>query len=50
MQDDVLFEYFTIKEALMFAANLKLNTTDELRHYRVMQLINELGLTKCMNT
>jgi ABC-type multidrug transport system ATPase subunit len=50
MQDDVLYEYFTVKEALMFAAKLKLNTTDELRHHRVMQLIVELGLIKCMNT
>jgi ABC-type multidrug transport system ATPase subunit len=50
MQDDVLYEYFTVKEALLFAAKLKLNTTDELRHHRVMQLIVELGLIKCMNT
>ena len=27
MQDDVLFEYFTVYEALMFAAKLKLRTT-----------------------
>jgi ABC-type multidrug transport system ATPase subunit len=31
MQDDVLFEYFTVKEALTFAAKLKLKLSDKLR-------------------
>jgi ABC-type multidrug transport system ATPase subunit len=29
MQDDILYEYFTPKEALTFAAKLKLKGTDE---------------------
>ena len=29
MQDDILFAYFTVREALIFAAKLKLNCSDE---------------------
>lgn len=29
MQDDVLFSHFTVKEALTFAARLKLTTDEE---------------------
>ena len=29
MQDDMLFEYFTVKEALEFAAKLKLTVSDQ---------------------
>ena len=29
MQDDVLFQYFTVEEVLFFAAKLKLNASDE---------------------
>ena len=35
MQDDMLFEYFTVKEALKFAANLKLTLTDKEKECRV---------------
>ncbi len=30
MQDDILFESFTVKEALTFAARLKLNYSKEM--------------------
>ena len=50
MQDDVIFAYFTVKEALIFAAKLKLNCTDEDINQRVEDLIQELGLQDCRDT
>jgi len=44
MQDDVLFSYFTVEEALQFAARLKLNVPINRQNQRVSQLINQLGL------
>lgn len=50
MQDDSLFEYFTVIEALRFAAKLKLNVSFEEREKRVADIIAELGLTECQHT
>ena len=47
MQDDVIFAYFTVKEALTFAARLKLNLSHAEQDKRVEQLIDDLGLTEC---
>ena len=47
MQDDSLFEYFTVKEALRFAAKLKLNVNYEEREKRIEEIVKELGLTEC---
>lgn len=44
MQDDVVFAYFTVKEALTFAARLKLNVSEEEQDRRIEQLISDLGL------
>ena len=44
MQDDVVFAYFTVFEALQFAARLKLNCSEEEQEERVNQLITDLGL------
>jgi len=44
MQDDVIFAYFTVKEALTFAARLKLHVSEEEQDRRVQQLIEDLGL------
>ena len=41
MQDDIIFEYFTVKEALTFAARLKLKITKEQQDIRVAQLIKD---------
>ena len=50
MQDDVLFNYFTVEEALTFAARLRLKYSTKEQDRRVRQLLNDLGLTKCANT
>lgn len=51
MQDDILYEYFTPREALMFAADLKLaHLKPEERETRVEQLIDTLGLKNASNT
>ncbi len=47
MQDDILFRYFTVKEALTFAARLKLKCSEEIYDKRIAELINDLGLNDC---
>jgi len=44
MQDDILFEFFTVREALTFAARLKLNIPIEEQDKRINELIDDLGL------
>ena len=50
MQDDVIFAYFTVREALTFAARLKLNCSVEEQDRRVQELIEDLGLSECAET
>ena len=48
MQDDILYSHFTVKEALMFAADLKIsNMSAQEREARVDKIIKDLGLQKC---
>jgi ABC-type multidrug transport system ATPase subunit len=47
MQDDVLFQNFTPREALTFAARLKLAGTKAYQDKRVEDLLEELGLLSC---
>uniref|UniRef100_A0A7N6APR9 ABC transporter domain-containing protein n=1 Tax=Anabas testudineus TaxID=64144 RepID=A0A7N6APR9_ANATE len=53
VQDDILMGTLTVKENLLFSANLRLNpklytTTD--KHSRVAAIIQDLGLADCANT
>lgn len=50
MQDDILFRYFTVREAFTFAARLKLKCSEALQDRRINDLIVELGLTECADT
>ncbi len=50
MQDDIVFAYFTVKEALTFAARLKLTVPEDVQDAKVRQLIIDLGLTECQDT
>ena len=50
MQDDILFEYFTVKEALTFAARLRLKIPIAEQDARVDALIQDLGLYNSQNT
>ena len=50
MQDDCLFAYFTVTEALTFAARLKLRCCEEEQDDRVQSLIEDLGLQECRDT
>jgi len=50
MQDDVLYDSFTPREALTFAARLKLNTSEPEQDARVEELLEELGLINVANT
>lgn len=50
MQDDVLFAYFTPKEALTFSARLRLKCSEEEQDVKVAVLIKDLGLSKCQDT
>ena len=44
MQDDILYSYFTVHEAFLFAAKLKLDLTPNQVATKVRKLMNELGL------
>ena len=46
-QDDVTFPELTVRQALMFAARLRLAGSKEEREERVEQLISEMKLEKC---
>ncbi len=50
MQDDVLFHFFTPREALKFAARLKVKASHEEQDRRVEELITELGLHHAADT
>ena len=51
MQDDILYQHFTPREALKFAADLKLaSLTEEERNEKIETLIKELGLSACCDT
>lgn len=47
MQDDVLFSYFTPREALRFAARMKVRSELDDQEFRVNRLLKELGLVHC---
>jgi ATP-binding cassette, subfamily G (WHITE), eye pigment precursor transporter len=45
MQDDILYSHFTPREALTFAANLKLgHMSEEEKQKKINELIDQLGL------
>ena len=46
-QDDVTFPHLTVRQALTFAARLRLSGTDEQRAQRVEELIGQMKLEKC---
>ena len=50
MQDDVIFEYFTVLEALTFAARLRLNIPIEEQDKRVEKLLKDLGIWRVKDT
>lgn len=50
MQNDILLDFFTVREAIQFAANLKVNGTPELKLSRVNEVIKALKLERCQNT
>jgi ABC-type multidrug transport system ATPase subunit len=45
MQDDVLFSFFTVREALTFAARLRLTVSVAEQDKIIEQLMQDLGLT-----
>ena len=47
MQDDILYEHFTVREALEFAARIKLTVNSDILKERVQAIINDLGLSEC---
>ncbi|CAI2361090.1 unnamed protein product [Moneuplotes crassus] len=50
MQDDVLFPTLSCKEVITFSARLKLDITGDELDYKVEEIIEDLGLTKCKDT
>lgn len=51
MQDDILFEFMTVREALTFAARLRLHAlTEEEQDKRVQKLLKDLGIWHVQNS
>ena len=52
VQDDIISGTLTVRENLMFSANVRLSggITDEERRERVSRVIEDLGLESCANT
>lgn len=50
MQDDIIFPYFTVREAMTFAARLRLKISEEEQDKKVVGLIKDLDLGKCADT
>ena len=51
MQDDILYQHFIPREALSFAANMKIsNLSEEERQNRIDTLVKDLGLKNAQNT
>ncbi|KAL4474929.1 hypothetical protein ABPG74_001625 [Tetrahymena malaccensis] len=50
MQNDILLDFFTVREAIQFAADLKVNGTAEKKKQRVNEIIKTLKLERCQNT
>lgn len=50
MQDDVLFATFTVREALTFAARLKLKCSIEEQDDQVSKIIEDLGMSHIQNS
>jgi ATP-binding cassette, subfamily G (WHITE), member 2 len=52
VQDDIISETLTVRENLMFSANVRLPDaiSDEERKARVMETIRDLGLESCADT
>jgi ABC-type multidrug transport system ATPase subunit len=51
MQDDILYSHFTPREALSFAANLKLgHLSEEEKEKKINELIDQLGLKGAQHT
>uniref|UniRef100_A0A669CBR9 ATP-binding cassette, sub-family G (WHITE), member 2b n=1 Tax=Oreochromis niloticus TaxID=8128 RepID=A0A669CBR9_ORENI len=53
VQDDILMGTLSVRENLLFSANLRLNPKDHStadKHQQVNTIIDDLGLTDCANT
>lgn len=53
LQDDVLMGTLTVRENLLFSANLRLDPkqhSPEEKNQRVVSIIQDLGLEDCANT
>ncbi|KAL4512253.1 hypothetical protein ABPG72_005255 [Tetrahymena utriculariae] len=50
MQEDLIMETMTVREALQFAANLKLKISQSLKNERVNEVIKTMRLEKCQNS
>jgi ABC-type multidrug transport system ATPase subunit len=50
MQDDVLFEHFTVKECLTFASRLRSKASEEEQDFEIDKLIKELGIWNVKDT
>ena len=50
MQDDIIFAFFTVREAIRFAARLKLSISIPEQEKRIEKIIRDLGLQDVSET
>jgi ATP-binding cassette, subfamily G (WHITE), eye pigment precursor transporter len=50
MQNDVLMQTLTVRETLMFAADLRLNLPEEEKENIIIKLVKGMKLEKCLDT
>lgn len=50
MQQDILIETLTVRETLEFAANLKLDVSDEEKKERIQFIVKKFKLERCLDT
>ncbi|KAL4512261.1 hypothetical protein ABPG72_005263 [Tetrahymena utriculariae] len=50
MQNDILLDFFTVRDAIQFAADLKINGNVEKKRQKVNEIIKLLKLERCQNT
>lgn len=49
MQTDILMQTLTVRETLEFAASLKLNMLPAERNAKIMKLVHDLKLERCVD-
>jgi ABC-type multidrug transport system ATPase subunit len=50
MQKNIMMETLTVEETLRFAADLKLNCSEDEKKEKIMELVHNMKLERCLDT